>query len=163
MPVTFSWPLLSESAGEPLDSAATVRGFRSPLATETTDFGSDVSTFPRLDPAMAPLTGPPVLAEVAARRLSTRRGSMPFLPNDGMDIREWLSEELTDEDLDNIKADAENELEKDERILSAQAVVELTEQTETLRISLQLETSDGPFRLVLGIDALSVAILSLES
>jgi hypothetical protein len=56
-----------------------------------TDFGSDISTVPTLDPSFATLTGPHVLSQALLRRFTTPLGSLVDDPTYGLDIREYLN------------------------------------------------------------------------
>ncbi len=124
------------------------------------DFGQDVSSYPDVDAAFSPLTGPRVVAEAAARRLSTPRGIIPSCPDYGFDTRALLNESVTAAKLDQWRRQIVLELEKDERFASVEATLAYDSATMTLRIGLEIETADGPFALVLAVTAVSVAILN---
>jgi phage baseplate assembly protein W len=140
---------------------STVR-FSSLLGADQADFGSDVSTFPGLDPSFQLQTGSRVLMEALARRLMTPRGTLPFAEDYGTDVRAWLSEGIEGADLDDLKAAVEQELLKDERVDDVQVVVEWVPQEERLTIRAAVDTAEGPFRLVLGVTELTVALLQPE-
>lgn len=124
-----------------------------------TDFGQDVSTFPDLDPAFSPLVGSRVVAEAVARRLSTPRGIIPSCPDYGLDVRSWLNESVTTAKLDRWKREIALELQKDERIASVSATLAYDSARLELKIALEVEAADGPFRLVLLVTAVTVALL----
>ena len=123
------------------------------------DFGSDVSVFPDLDPAFAPLTGQRVVSEAIAKRLTTPRGSLAYAPDYGTDVRSYLNDAVTQAKLNLWKREIQRECEKDERILSAAAALSYDSPTTTLKISLSLTGADGPFALVLVVTAVSLSIL----
>ncbi len=127
-----------------------------------TDFGSDVSTFPDLDPSFSTLTGPRVVAEAIARRLSTPRGSLPFYPDYGIDIRSWVNETITRGKLAQFRRDLEAECVKDERVLTADASLAFNVKTNDMQIAITITTADGPFSLVLGVTAVTVALLTVS-
>jgi hypothetical protein len=127
--------------------------------SETQDFGQDFSTFPDLSGGMALLKGGRVLSEALLRRFSTNRGELPFHPDFGFNLRDFLSEGLTDEQLFYLKASMEAEAEKDERI--DQAVVDLTfnRSTQALTARLRLLTAVGPYSLTLLVTQLRTELL----
>ena len=125
------------------------------------DYGTDISTSPTLDPSFGPLTGSRVVAEAVARRLTTPRGTLPDDPNYGTDLRAWLNESMTPATLTQVRSAAERECLKDERLQSADATVSYDAASGTLSVVLALALSAGPtFRLVLGVTAVSVTLLS---
>src|SRR5574337_487746 len=107
-----------------------------------TDFGQDVSTFPDLDPSFSALTGPRVVAEAIARRLSTPRGSLPFYPDYGIDVRDWVNESITRDRLAQFRRALEAEVVKDERVDSADSAIAFNTQTGEMQLSIILTTAD---------------------
>lgn len=126
------------------------------------DFGQDVAVFPDLDLTFAPLTGPRVVAEALARRLSTPRGTLPFSDNYGLDLRSWLNETIAPGRLGQLRRDLEAECLKDERVDSVASVAVLDAMQGALSIRLAITTAAGPFSLVLGVTAVTVAVLSVS-
>ena len=126
------------------------------------DFGSDVSTFPDLDPTFAELTGPNALGQAIARRLMTPRGTLDYDPDYGLDVRSLLSAAFDDRRVFSVRAQLQAEIEKDERVLSASVALEVVPEASTLRAHVALETADGPFRLTLAIDSVTVSLLTLD-
>jgi len=134
---TFAWP-------------AAVAG------PDAVDYGSDVSTLPTLDPLLGPLTGPAVVGQAVARRLRTPRGQLTFHPDYGLDLRQYVNGSLLPGALPALRAAIEQEALKDERVADAVATVEYLAASQSIRVSLQLLTSQGPFLLVLNVSALDV-------
>lgn len=122
----------------------------------TPDFGVDVSTFPRPDTTFSTIKGYRVLAEALARRLLTPRGFLTFHPDYGMDVRQFINESITDTTLGRIKAQVAYELQQDERVDDADAVVSYIPATGQLLITCQVSTSQGPFSFVLALSAVTV-------
>jgi hypothetical protein len=54
----------------------------------------------------------------------------------------------------------EAECEEDERVLRATATVAFDPSTTSIRISIDLELADGPFKLVLGVSQADLQILT---
>jgi len=127
------------------------------------DYGSDVSTFPDLDPSFANISGTRVLGEAIARRLMTARGSLPDQPNYGTDVRTYLCEgfNLNGSTLTQMKNAIERECLQDERIASADAGMYFNPQTGVLNVTLVLGPAQGPnFQLVISVTAVTVTLLS---
>jgi hypothetical protein len=94
------------------------------------------------------------------RRLYTPRGSCPDCPNDGIDIRDFLnSPTLT---VDQAQGIIRGELLKDAACLSATVVVTYSGALpkREMQVEIDGELSDGPFALVIGVDQLTVEMLS---
>jgi len=127
-----------------------------------TDFGSDISTFPDLDPSFVALSGSRVVLEACARRLQTPRGALWAHSDYGLDLRAWLNESFDAGAQAAMAAAIEAELEKDERVLGVQVAASLDHRTNALRIAVSIATSDGPFRLVLSVSRISVDVLLAE-
>jgi hypothetical protein len=128
-------------------------------ASSLPDLGTDIRALDDLPPQMNLQSGLPNLGEAIARRLQTPRGGLFYAPNYGTDVRSWLNEAMTDDDIFRAKVSIEAECEKDERVLAADATLALNQPSQTLTISLELILASGPFQLVLSVNQVSVAIL----
>ncbi len=128
----------------------------------TTDYGTDLD-FDGLDLAEdgGVVSGETLLGQAALIRLSTPRGSVIDAPDDGIDLVDWLSRDMSPDEVARLQGTIEEELLKDERFIAARAVVDVTEllTAGTMRVELELDGGPGPFRLVLGVSAAGVAIL----
>lgn len=124
------------------------------------DFGTDISTFPIPDTTFSPIAGFRVLHEALARRLLTRKGLLPFHPDYGVDLRQYLNEAVTDQTLQDAKATAMAELRQDERVDTIDATVTFTASTGVLSFLFRGQSASGPFVFTLAVSALSVAIYS---
>lgn len=120
------------------------------------DFGTGIDGVSDLPIRFNTVSGFRNLGNNIARRLQTPRGSLPWAPNDGYDVRALLSEGFTD--LSFIISAIEAEVEKDERVLSCSASYSFS--GSRLILTLSVSTAAGPFTLVLGVDALTVEILN---
>ncbi len=119
------------------------------------DFGTDVSTFPDLDEAFAPLTGIAVIAQSVARSLEDA--------GRGVDLRQWLNESLEDADVFHLQQTIEAQCLADERVQGVSVSV-MQPSLYELRIAIDVEPAQqGPFRLVLKVTSLTVEVLSLEA
>lgn len=117
----------------------------------------DISIDPDLSEKFLLIGGFDLMAEVVLKRLTT--DGLFYDLEYGIDIREFLNRPLDQAGSFEIQAAIEAELEKDERIISASAQVVFDEQEYTLTISLTVETSQGPFSLVLEASKLTVELL----
>lgn len=127
-----------------------------------TDYGQDVSTYPGLDPSGRNITGGRAIAECAARRLMTAPGLLSYTDDDDcIDLRQSLSAQVKPSTLFALGSVIEGVVERDERVISATA--EVTQVGDGLKITVQIEPSEGPtFTLVLATTAISVQIVSLS-
>lgn len=125
-----------------------------------TDYGTDLSCVTDLDPAGLEVSGRTCLAQAIARRLQTPRGGLIDDPNYGFAVTAFLNDDLTARDLALIASNVQAECVKDERVISASATVTLS-AAGVLTVAINLVDFVGPFRLVLGVSALTVAILQV--
>lgn len=126
----------------------------------TPDFGSDVSTFPGLDPAFILRTGVSVLGEALARVYMTPQGSDTWHPDYGRDLRRYLNEPMTPERLAQLQAEAEDGAELDERVAEAVATATFNEATSTVLLAVRVTTEAGPFLFTFSLDEGGIAVLS---
>jgi hypothetical protein len=125
------------------------------------DLGIDISCTDDLDPAFTPVTGTKALAQAMARRLITPRGSLFYDLEYGFDLRAYLNAGITQGDGFAFRLGAQIEAEclKDERVGTVDAQLSYDPVTEKLTVLLSGVASDGPFRLVLAVSAVTVEIL----
>ncbi len=123
------------------------------------DFGTDISAFPDLDPSFALVTGTEAYLQAIARRYVTPRGALWAHPTYGEDVRDWLLESLTTASMVDLKRVLEEQAEMDERTISARAVVSYDSAAERITFSVELETAEGPFVLVMGVSSLTAEVL----
>lgn len=123
------------------------------------DFGSDVSWFPDLDPNLSLVTGNACLAQAIYRRLTTVKGTYSWDPEYGLYVAGLFNETILPNTLPMWQRQIATELEKDERIASADVLITQTSQT-ALTITINCTTSNGPFTAVLGVADVTVSLLS---
>lgn len=124
------------------------------------DTGIDCYAFPDLEEGLELHSGPRLMADVLARRLTTRKGTLSFYPSYGIDLRDYLNESVDDAILFAIKSEVEAECEQDERVLEAEARVLYDSDNQALSVSVTGSSAEGPFSLILRITALDVSLLS---
>lgn len=125
------------------------------------EFGFDISTFPDLDPRFRLISGPRVVVEAIARRLTTPRGSLLSDSDYGWDVRQLLLAEGDAKSDARALADIQAQAQADERVLSAR--VTLDRVGESLSITVRFTTQEGPFAFVLSVGAARIALRPAES
>jgi len=125
------------------------------------DLGTDVSCWPDLDPGGALVSGKTCLAQALARRLTTPRGGLFYDTNYGTDVRLYLNEGIAGETLAKIKGDIAAECLKDERVSSCSVDAVFNAAAQTLKLSITVDTGEGPFVLVADASKLSLDLLSV--
>ncbi len=136
-------------------------GSPAPPAVVGDPLGVDISCYPDLDPLGRLVSGKTALAQGLARRLTTPRGGLFYDTNYGTDLRLYLNEGMTKESQSRIKAAIESECLKDERVSSCTADVVFSLQAQTLKLSISVDTKDGPFKLVADVSKLTLDLLSV--
>lgn len=114
-----------------------------------TDYGTDCSCVPDLDPTFSIRSGPHVVGEAIARRFLTPRGSVSWDLAYGWDTRQLLNDYLQPLQFPQIAAQLEAEARKDERVASASVTLFLGLLPNTLRIKCLLTLASGPFQFEL--------------
>jgi hypothetical protein len=119
-----------------------------------------LSNFPK---SMVLVSGRRNLANALARRLQTPAGFLAAAfdgdPDYGFDVRSRLNQSDSPAELGALEADIKAEVEKDERVLSAEVAVAFTFATGTLEVEIEVEDGEGPFELVLTVSALSTELV----
>lgn len=162
---TLNWiaPLVvAAPSGSPGTAVAAQFTYTSQVSAGDEDFGSDILVFEDLDGTMTPVSDKRVLAEAIARRFLTQRGSLPFHPDYGSDVRDYISEGIDLDVLQRIKISCESEAEKEERVESATCTVTFDPPTFTLSILTSLTTAVGPFAFTLNVSKLSATLLEAQ-
>lgn len=124
------------------------------------DLGATISCLGDLDPMFRMVSGRKALAQEIANRLISPRGSYLPDPSYGFDVRAFLNESVSPREVFAIESGIEAEALKDERIEDADATVTFDEAAGSVRIDLRLTDAEGPFDLVIAIDAVNLEILS---
>ena len=81
-------------------------------------------------------------------------------PNYGYDLTQFVNDDVGPADLARIEANAAAEAKKDERVQDAEVSISVT-SAGVMIAKVTLETSDGPFVLVLSVTDVNVEILKL--
>ena len=131
-------------------------------ALPTADTGTDVSLLESLNGSWPVRGGDAMYAEQTIRRITSRRGQLDFSPNDGIDVRDELREDMTADDVFYARQRVENELLKDERTDDADVQATYDPAAKRLELGLTLTKASGSFRLVVAVTALTVDLLSAE-
>jgi phage baseplate assembly protein W len=124
-----------------------------------TDFGTDLSLWPDIDPSGATVSGFTCLAQALLRRLTTPRGGLFYDPGYGTDIRGYLGESMTNASAGSIQNAIEREITQDERITSAVVTATINLLASIIVVHITLQTALGPFTLVLAVSSVTVTLL----
>lgn len=124
------------------------------------DLGTDINCYPDLDPAFGLVTGFTCLAQCLARCLATPRGSLPYAPNRGTDLRQFVNEAVTPSLRARVQMAIERECEQDERVMGAKASVSW-DASGNMKGSVLITTQDGiTYPTTLLVTQLSVSLLT---
>jgi phage baseplate assembly protein W len=125
-------------------------------------WGSDLDCADDLAFNMAELTKDNMLLVVQScyRRLTTRRGTLDYDPDYGIDVLHLLNAGLTRTDLIRIQGQVVCELSKDDRLETVECRATFAEETLTLEITGM--TRVGEFELTMGVTAAGAKLLSSE-
>lgn len=103
------------------------------------------------------------LGNALCRRLITPRGSLFYDPNYGIDVRDYLKAGFTPSRLASLRSEITAEVLKDERVQSADVSVAVNQQAATMTITIVVDIASGPFELMIGVDSLTVELLSAKA
>lgn len=136
-------------------------------------YGTDLSCAEDLTESMEEVTGQRLLAEVAVRRLTTPRGSLPDVRgpdgrdmNYGLDLASYLNRGVVADEIRALASNVRSEVAKDDRFAGVGATVTPSQTGTSLAVALRLVPKDtrlGPFDLVLAVTSAGVLIDELRS
>jgi hypothetical protein len=126
------------------------------------DYGTDIAALTDLPDPEVLVSGETNAAYAEARRLLTPTGALEEVgetaPYDSMDVRDWLGQRLDATTLDDLQAQVSQVLVEDPRALAADVSVPPL-AAGALRISSQVEGTQGPFSFVLTVDGVTAMLL----
>lgn len=136
-----------------------------PTLTITDPYGTDVSTFPDLDPRLQAISGQRAVAEAVARRWLTPLGALVYDPTYGEDIRALLNAPVDQPRIRAIAAALAAQAEADERVQSAEVTITSSGPPGGLVLAVKgrLISANGPFVLVLTISQLNANLEVLRA
>ena len=132
-----------------------------------TDYGTDTSCLTSLRTGRL-VSGVRLVAEAAYRRITTPRGQLQGgedEANYGIDLADLIGSVATTADAAALPGRIENELLKDERIESVDVDVASTKSGPAVSwsVTIEAQTSEGPFSLVLAVSDVTVELLGLTT
>lgn len=132
-----------------------------------TNYGSDSYCLTDIQRISTLVTDPRVvIGQRVARRLQTPRGALALIngdPNFGYDVRQLVNAKLTPQFKVTVGNAIRDEVEKDQEVLRAAVSVDDTSGGNGIVISIDIQSSDGPFSLVLNVRDLTVeALISFQ-
>ena len=128
---------------------------------DLTDFGVDIGGWQSLAPVWPLASGRLNLCYAIARRLTTPLGTLDDHPEYGYDVRALLNWGFSPAELAAAQASIQAQCLEDERVQDATVSIALPTDGR-MTITIALEDATGPFDLVLGIDSVSAAVLSVD-
>lgn len=110
-------------------------------------------------PTMTLATGRDLLVQSLICRQTTATGSVIDCPNDCFDVRDWIGEGRTVSQLNQLGTSVQNELLKDQRVLSCRVQATFNFATSQLFLAESFTSSYGPFSFVLAVNQVTGALL----
>lgn len=102
--------------------------------------------------------GREALAQRLMRRLTTRPGQLPFWPNDGLDVRDYL---LSKANISNIPGAVEAECLKDEQVEDVSVQSSISDDGRSLTLRILIEDAQGPFTFTMTVDDAQTRLVEL--
>ncbi len=102
------------------------------------------------------------LIEALYRRFSTERASNPFHPDDGLDLRSFLNDDFSPDQLFALQNAIQREAEKDERVLEVGVALDFNSNTSALTVEISATCAEGPFRMTMVVSSLTSELLFEE-
>lgn len=146
------------------NGASTALGVRGTFdgSESSRNLGVDIACFPDLDPELRLISGFAVLAQDLLHRFETPAGGLWYDLTYGYDLRALLLKALDSSDVRKIEVAIATQARLDERVLDLDVTVALDRAMQRMKITMGVETEEGPFSLVLGVDAVSASILEIR-
>lgn len=116
-----------------------------------------------MDPMLRRVTGRDVLSQSLVRRQTTPRGTVVDSPNDCFDVRSWVSDGMTQAQLQQLSNVIRTELLRDQRVQDCQVQVSYNTGTSALTVVENIQSGYGPFSLTLAVTAVTVQILEANN
>lgn len=127
-----------------------------------TDYGVDISAPDGdLDPYFRLVSGTELLQQALYRAVTTPSGSLFWAPDRGIDLASYLEDGLSTAEASRLGGLVAAQFERDERVLSASVEVTLSIETQSLRVSCEIDTADGPFDLVFSVTEAATRLLNV--
>jgi hypothetical protein len=115
-----------------------------------------------LDPTGATVEGALAVAQCVVRGWETPQGSMEWAPSEGFALADWLNADIDEADRLAIASGAEADALTDERVWAISVGVTFSASSQTLTVSGQGVTAEGPFKLVIASSGLDASILQVS-
>lgn len=128
------------------------------MTVAAVDYGTDIELLDDIGLRWNLVSGQTNLAMAIVRRLSTTRGALYYDLSYGFNLLGALNRTYTTSELAALRSQIVAEVEKDPRV--DRCVASVLVGQSTLTVELSIESADGPFDLVLGVNALSVEVLN---
>ncbi len=121
----------------------------------------DIDCVSDLSPHMPTVSGRVALAQRLARRLSTPRGKIPFWPNFGTDMAEFLGSKVPTWRIANA---ARLECEKDEQVEEVTVTAEILSGGRSIKLLVAVTTVEGDtFKFTMTLSEAAATLIELQS
>jgi phage baseplate assembly protein W len=114
-----------------------------------------------MDPAALEVGGNQLLAQALVRRLITPRGHLIDDLNYGYDLHRFLGDDLSAAAIAQIQSDIQQELLKDERVVSVTPIVTYSPVTQILTVVVTVVGAGGPFQFTLAVGSVTPTLLQV--
>lgn len=126
------------------------------------DLGTSIAGVTSIGPRFNFASGNLCLAYSLARRLITPRASLPWAPNDGTDMRDFLNKGDTASNRFAAARAAHDECLKDERVQDVTVTAKFLAAGQQLQLTIAVLTANGPFTLVVTLNQLTISDLAVS-
>lgn len=123
------------------------------------DYGTDIYCYDDADDLLSTVSGIEVFRQWCYRAVTTRRGTVPDAPERFLDIGEELQGVTDDMQLSLLQATISNEIESDEGERCLSCTTAITRDGEEYTVKIEVQSTLGPFALVLAADSAGEVIL----
>lgn len=124
----------------------------------TSSLGTDISCIDDFDAGMSLVSGTVMLGQALLRRLTTPAGGLWYDAEYGYDVRELVESSHDRASLARAEARIVAQCRLDERVDAVRARLALVQ--DSLRLELDVECAEGPFRLVCDVTTAAVRLQS---
>jgi hypothetical protein len=126
-----------------------------------TDIWASISSSGQIDidPSARETGGIQVLVQSLVMRQTTPLGSLLGAPDDGIDLRNLLSKGMTLAQIQEVGGTVRAQLLRDPRVQGAVVTPFFNQATNTLTLNEQIQSSAGPFVLVISVNQLTITTM----
>lgn len=155
-------PLAGRLGGENSPVIASGAALVAQVGSTDLGFGQDFQVLNGVNPAFPLVGGYTNLGQALANRLQTPRGGLFYDLDYGTDVRGYLNAAITPKVRAALAIAIQNECLKDERVQGCTATITADLSTETMTISINALTAQGPFAFIFDVTSASVTLIDSQ-